>query len=134
MGYSVAIVVDSDAGKYLAELAGRLHVWARGSARNRKVAHNYWASNPGHSLEHGITTFDSDDSVSAEDALFGILPTVDEHHGEVSHDPPWDTIEVFGAAPTPTVRAALSEYGVREFVVTPSGFVCQRKVKCTRAP
>jgi hypothetical protein len=126
--YTVAIVVDPDARGYVVELAARFHVWARGTKANLRVAQDCWSSNPDHSLERGITTFDSDVSQQPEEALISILPTVDEHHGEHSHDPPWDSIEVFGTTATAKVRATLSEYGVTEFFVTPTGFVCRRSV------
>ena len=42
----------------------------------------------------------------------GILSTVDLHHGERAHDPPYSAIEVYGAAPSMTLRAAFASVGL----------------------
>jgi hypothetical protein len=124
--YAVAIVVGRDAGAYLATLAARLHVWVCGTEANRRVAQARFASRPGSSLESGMTTFLVGDTDSAEEMVLGILYMVDLHHGEYSHNPPWDTVEVYGAPATPAVRAAFAEYDVMEFATAANGFVCRR--------
>lgn len=65
----------------------------------------------------GITLFNGG-GLSAEAELIEIFRTIEEHHGEYSHTPALSDIEVFGAHPTPEVRAELSAYGFDD--VSPS--------------
>jgi hypothetical protein len=129
MGYSVAIVVDRHFGDHLLELAERVHVWVCASQDNRRLAEKYWQAAPGASLERGITTFNVTDSQPPEEMFIDILGAVDLHHGEYSHTPPWDTLEVYGTSATSAVRRALAEFGVSEFVGISEGFRCTRPVE-----
>jgi hypothetical protein len=127
MGYSIAIVVERDFGDELVELAKRLHVWVCSTPENRPHVERARGAQPARpSIEHGVTTFNVSDTDSPEEMLVGILDTVDIHHGEYSHSPPWSELEVYGASPTPAVRAALAEFGVRAFSGTKRGFHCSR--------
>lgn len=126
MRYAVAIVVERDFGDELVSLAQRLHVWIWSTPENQRHIERARGSElVGAPLERGVTSFRSD-SASPEDALLGILGTLDLHHGEYSHSPQWDTLEVYGASPSPPVREALAEFGVDTFSVTPRGFRCSR--------
>lgn len=69
-----------------------------------------------------MTLFDAA-GASPEHELISIFGTVEEHHGEHSHDPPLDEIEVLGAEPTPEVWTALSAFGFTEVVPARRGFV-----------
>ena len=126
--YRVAVVVDRTFGQRLTSLARRLHVWICATAENRLAAESSWANQPTYSLESGVTTFDVRDSDSAETMLINVLPEVDLHHGEYSHVPPWQALEVYGVAVTASIRDGLARYGVSEFVDTPDGFVCRREL------
>jgi hypothetical protein len=64
--------------------------------------------------------------VTAEEELIDIFATVYEHHGEYSHEPPLDEVEVLGAAPTADVLATLNSYGFPHVVVSRNGFVALR--------
>jgi hypothetical protein len=83
-------------------------------------------AHPTYSLENGITTFTVGEQDSAESMLLQVLPEVDLHHGVYSHVPPWDTLEIYGAAVTPAVREALDELGIIQYIPTPYGFACSR--------
>ena len=122
----MAIVVNPDFAGALAKLAARLHVWICATAANRQAAEVYRQNHPNHSLETGVTVFSVGDQASAEDRLLEVLSDVDLHHGQDSHDPPWDRLEIYGVAPTPGIRAALAAYDVTDFAPTPDGFTCQR--------
>ena len=126
MGHSVAIVVDTDFGKSLASIAQRVHVWLCRSPSNTAAAEAYRSADPEQSLERGVTTFSVQEHETPEDMLLSVLGDVDLHHGEHSHPPPWDTLEIFGVGPTASVRAALADYGVNAFDTTPYGFKCSR--------
>src|SRR5262245_21403814 len=118
----VAVVVDQNFGDQLAALSQRLHVWACSSSRNREVAEQVWAGPPTHSLSRGITTFEYDPADSPADIVLGVLDEVELHHGEVSHDPEWRTLEVYGAALTPSLKTALRKLGVTRFESVEQGF------------
>ena len=123
--YRVAIVVDP-AFSELAALAGRMPVWVCTSTVNREAAEAIWATHTERPVESGVTTFKYDANDSPEQILLGIVATVDLHHGEYSHDPPWTVLEVFGASPTDEVAAALREYGVQRVERTTQGFTASR--------
>jgi hypothetical protein len=126
MTYRVAIVVERDFGKDLVPLARRVHVWACYTTENRLYVDEARRALPNPSIEHGVTTFNVRPDESSEEMLLGILETVDLHHGEHSHSPPWSTLEVYGALATHRVRAALAEFGVDSFSPTDKGFHCSR--------
>jgi len=127
MGYAVAIVVERDFGDELTSLAQRLPVWVWSTPENqRHIERARSVKSVGSPLERGITSFKALDSASPEEVLLGVIRTVDLHHGEYSHSPFWDTLEVYGASPSPPVREALAAYGVDTFSVTARGFLCSR--------
>jgi hypothetical protein len=104
-----------------------MHVWACDSPENRLVANRAWASAQRVSLEHGITLFKYSESDSSDQVCLDILETVDLHHGEYSHAPPWSEVEVYGAQLTPTLESALVELGFSKFHQTTDGFVAVRE-------
>ena len=127
MLYCVAIVAHPDF-EPLSLLAARVHVWLAGTSANRARAEAYWRANPQKSLEQGVTTFEVRPSDSPEEIVLGALGVVDLHHGEQSHTPPWGALEIYGAAPTPGLRKALTGFGVTHVHPIPGGF------RATRAP
>jgi hypothetical protein len=103
-----------------------MHVWVLRSPANEEVVQRLWAEVDGESsLESGATLFGS----AAEepgDACEAILATIEEHHGEWSHDPPLDVLEVFGIAATPAIRDELTALGFVDVQPRPGGFVTSR--------
>ena len=127
MSYGVAIVVDPDYGQGLSTLAARLHVWICATPANERAADSYRRDHPDYSLETGVTTFKVSEGESPEDSFLRILGDVDLHHGEYSHEPAWDSLEVYGVLPTPPIRAALAEYEVTDIAPFLGGFTCRRR-------
>ena len=113
--YRVAIVVDREFGSQLAEFAQRLHVWICDSPTNRPAVEAVWRSRGDrtYDIESGASIFNCASETPLEDALINILGTVDEHHGEYSHDPPWSVIEVIGCGATARVRKAFADLGAQ---------------------
>jgi hypothetical protein len=120
--HRVAIVVDPAFGGQLAALAARVHVWIADTAVNRPAAERVWAAGTPPDLGAGVTTFKVDSTRSPDDWCAAIVGTVQEHHGEFSHDPAVSELEVYGTPPTGAVRAAFAEYGFDEIEITPGGF------------
>jgi len=121
MSYSVAIVAHPDF-EPLTPLAERVHVWLAETSANRARAEAYWRAHPEKSIEQGVTTFKIGAADNAEQIVMRALGPVDLHHGEHSHAPPWDTLEIYGASPTPTLRKALTDFGISDVHSIPGGF------------
>jgi hypothetical protein len=124
-GHRVAIVVGSGFAADVRRIARDCHVWALRTPEYERVADDDWRTSSGHSLERGVTLFGGDEA-SPEAVLTSIFGTVHEHHGEHSHDPPLDEVEVLGAQPTDEVRAELSAFGFVEIAPSARGFVVSR--------
>ena len=126
--YRVAIVVDRHFGPRLAELAKRLHVWVCDSPGNRPAVEAIWRDRGEgkYNIDSGVTILDCAPDEAVEDALANIIGTVDEHHGQYSHDPPWSVIEVIGCGPSPRVRTAFAEYGAEVTDLKPDRFEARR--------
>jgi hypothetical protein len=123
---SVGIVVDHEFGDRVAPLSRRLHVWVCDSPANHAAAMSVWQEQPSNAATSGVTTFDFRAGDSPEEIFLKIIGTVDLHHGEWSHEPPWSVLEVYGVAPTTGIRSALEEYGVTQLTQSPDGFIARR--------
>ncbi|HMQ04197.1 MAG TPA: hypothetical protein PKD26_09805 [Pyrinomonadaceae bacterium] len=121
MSYAVAIVVDANFGSRLFELAKRVDVWVCASSENSAAVRRLWQDNVMTVTEFKVSLEDD-----AEAWLLDVLSDVDLHHGVYSHDPPWDSLEVYGCSASPQVRNALQEYGSGEVVDTVAGFRFKR--------
>jgi hypothetical protein len=73
-----------------------------------------------------VTLFAADEG-GPEHEVVSIFGTVEEHHGEWSHHPHLDEVEVLGAEPTPDVRAELSGFGFTDIAPSGRGFIASRK-------
>jgi len=125
MSYVVAIVAHPDF-EPLTPLTERVHVWLAETSANRTRAQAYWRVHPQKSIEQGITTFKVGASDTAEQMVISALGPVDLHHGEHAHAPPWDALEIYGAAPTPSLRKALTDFGINDVDPIPGGFRASR--------
>ncbi len=124
--YIVAVVLETEFGDRLCELAARMPVWIVDTPVNRSAAEQHWAGHPMSTHLDGVTTFTVDLAGTAEAWLVGILADVDLHHGYYSHDPAYSAIEIYGASLTPEVREALAEYGLMAFAERSGGFVATK--------
>jgi hypothetical protein len=109
--YRVAVVVDPEFGERLASLAERMHVWVADTPANRIVAERIWAATAAPSIERGVTTFRINRSEPSDAWAANILPDVELHHGEYSHKPAVDTLEIHGATLSARLRLALGAAG-----------------------
>jgi hypothetical protein len=124
--YGVALVVDLDFAEKLPVLAERIHVWICSSPENRASAERIWAKDSELKERCGVTTFKYSEDNSPEQIILDILPIVDMHHNEYSHEPTWKFLEVYGASITPDIESTLKEYGDGVFEVTDYGFIFKR--------
>jgi len=93
IAHGVAIVVDGCFGARLPGLASRLHVWLLDTQGNRVAANGVWrTSNTDPLLETGVTTFRADPESKPDEIVSSMLSTIDLHHGEYGHLPPWSRV------------------------------------------
>lgn len=127
--HRVALVLEVKFGPQLEALAETRHVWAVRSTENESAAHRFWSeerddgSDP---LCSGITLFDPQGATN-EEVCLSILDDIDEHHGEFSHDPALNVLEVYGASLTKRIREEFSSLGFRRFDRSEVGFVAFRE-------
>lgn len=129
--HRVGIVVDPQFGERVLPLARQFHLWVAASDANTPAIRAAWAQEVASdvsddALGDGVTSFETLAAESPEEACLGILETVDAHHCDSSHAPPWSEIEVFGSSLSPRLREAFEEFGAEEFLPTPSGFIARR--------
>lgn len=126
--YRVGLVVDRRFGDRILKLFRHFHLWVVRSPINSPAIAKAWAaSGPSDDqLEQGVTSFLAGETETPHQMCERIAETIDEHHGEFAHDPPWSEIEVFGAFLTERLREVFRELGATSFVPTEHGFVARR--------
>jgi hypothetical protein len=124
---TVAIVVDPDFGDRLEELAARMPVWVAQTEGNSVAIERLF----GRIRREGgasLTSFVVDPEASREAWCASVLETVDEHHGPLSQDPPYQGIEVIGIPLSAALRASCEELAFHGFRDTACGFTARRPV------
>jgi len=129
--HKVAVVVDRQFSKdLLNDIARSMHVWLVVSSANLKNSDDFYREYVSESddlLLDGITTFESDEKLSAEDVLDSILDEVDEHHNKYSHTPGWNEVHVYGVCLSKTLRAIFNEFGFSIFEeLNSTSFIAKR--------
>jgi hypothetical protein len=117
----VAVVVETDAGARLAELAARVPVWAADTPANRAATEALRAAAQQGGGPADITLFRVDAERLPDEWVVEVLGPLAEHHGERAHDLPLAALELYGVLVMDPLRAALSEHGFD--VVTSDGDV-----------
>ena len=131
MTHVVAIVVDPQFGDRLGELLNRMPVWIADTHTNRAAAARARASRsqPGHDISHtaigALTTFTINPDARPDSWCLGVLDTVAGHHDRYSHSPGYSALEIYGAAPTQELLAALAEYRLTDIAAFPGGFLAR---------
>ena len=93
--HEVFLIVDPSFSGDLWSLSRNAHVWIINSQSNDAAAHAVWSGETvGHSPAAGVTTFRG--SSDPSETLYGLLGTIDEHHGQHAAVRPWDKIHVVG--------------------------------------
>ncbi len=123
--YRVIVVMDPSYGERLVELAQHAHVWAIQSPENEEAQRSFLASKPpgwnwSERVDSGLTI------IRSKSLDLDVLESIILHHGEYSHDPPVDALEVIGCALDEHVGAAFVEQGFPILVARPEGFLALR--------
>lgn len=98
---TVALIVDPSFGAQLEAVAARCHIWVVDTPANRPVVEKIWNAQKGQEESLMTTIFSADLEAPPEQVALDHLYMVDLHHGEYSQNPPWNTLEVYGAGPSP---------------------------------
>ena len=110
--YSVILVVDRAFGAYLQELPKGIPIWMVDTEINAPVIQKYWKEkNKDYFV--GLTSFRDKPEFTPDALAASMIETIDLHHGEDAHDPPFSQLTVIGALPTVLLREALEDFGFR---------------------
>ena len=120
--YTVGIVVDTEFGNRIEQLAREMPVWVVDTPVNRAAAEQFHREGSSPTHRDGVTTFKVDVSGTPNDWCRDILQAVDLHHGELSHDPPYGSVMVIGTDLSAELRMVFERYGFKEFSVEDEGF------------
>jgi hypothetical protein len=126
--YRVYVVVDTHYGERLRDLSADEPIWIIDSEENHSVIQTLWNERKGSSHLDGITSFKYDSKGNPEDWFVNELATIDLHHGEFSHDPPYSVLEVIGVAWSDKIEKALRGYGFIKYEQTTKGFTARREI------
>ena len=74
----------------------------------------------------GLTSFIVDANATPEDWLISEIATIDLHHGEYSHKPPWSIITVIGVHWTKRIQEELEQFGFIGHEDTSEGFIARK--------
>jgi hypothetical protein len=124
--HRVTVVVDPEFGTRLRDLLTEEAVWVVDSSTNAPVIHAIWHEQKT-TTSTEVTSFKFDTDASPEDWLIYELSTIELHHGEYSHDPPWSVLNVVGVPWSDRIAGELAELGFTQHVDTPLGFEARIK-------
>ncbi len=125
--YRVHVVVDPLYGEKLGRFPSDEPIWIVDTEVNRPVVERLRRERKICNNLEGITSFKTSTDKSREDIFLEELATIDLHHGEYSHDPPYSVLNVIGAACSGTLKEALKEYGFTEYERTAEGFMTWKR-------
>ena len=120
------MIVDSRFGDRLREIPAGVPVWIVDSAVNRVAYEIVGKERKPENHLVGLSSFKVDQKVSPEDWLVSEIETLDLHHGEMSHDPPWSVIKVIGIRWTKRIQEKLTQFGFEDHEDTAEGFVARK--------
>jgi hypothetical protein len=120
----VVLVVDPAYGDRLWEIAARHDAWVVPGDSNKAVVEEMWAAKTaGDDMIASVTIWSVPMPAVTEEDWVGMLDTIEVHHGDLSSEPPMDTLSVYGAAVTPAITAALRECEYTSVKATKFGFL-----------
>lgn len=129
--YRVHVVVDPHYGALILDLPVDEPAWIVDSPNNRYFIKK--AVEVHRDIEHwaGITSFKFVDREKPDDRFINILWSVDLHHGEYSHDPPYSILNVIGVEWSEKIHEELGTFKFESHEATPQGFVATRTIEKT---
>ena len=131
----VVVVLDPNYGSRLSTFAGVAPVWVVATAVNKAFCQETWKAQPNrdHRENGALTSFNVENPDDRAANLLNILPTIEEHHGEIRDGSfclsAGFVLEVVGLPPSRPVTDSLREYGLASATETSEGFqmICSRE-------
>jgi hypothetical protein len=129
---NVIVIVDPNYGDRIETAAQTAPVWAISSFVNKAACQRIWAAH--RTLDHretgAVTCYEITDQADRLGNLLAVLPTLEEHHGEIRDDqfsfPNGFVLEVLGLSLNETVTSALKKLGFSAFVELAAGFIASK--------
>ncbi len=125
---NLIVVLDPDYEVHLESAAQSAPVWLVASAQNKVACKRFWAAHPttDHREKGAVTCYDVTDTQDRFTNLLNILPTLEEHHGELRDNrvafPKGFILRVIGLTLANNVIQALQESGFSSLVPAEDGF------------
>jgi hypothetical protein len=101
-----------------------------GTPENLAIVQRIWDKLPegsSYDIESGVTSFHETLGSGPLEWCLNVLRTIDQHHGEFSHDPPYSVLEVYGLFFSEPLRTSFCEHGFTSFEATPEGFIARKE-------
>ena len=124
--YRVHVIVDPQFGNRLRTVTAGEPIWIVDTDINRLAYEAVGRERKPESHLVGMSSFKVDPEASPEDWLLSEIKTIDLHHGEMSHEPPWSVINVIGTRWTKRIQEELTRFGFEEHEDTTEGFVASK--------
>jgi hypothetical protein len=125
--YRIHVIVDASSGERIRDLPIEEPRWVVESADNLPIVQALWRERKTTNHLEGITSFKVDSKATPEDWLVSELSSIELHHGEFSHNPPWSVLNVIGVRWSERISSELGQFGFTEHVDTAIGFEAKRK-------
>lgn len=123
MKTEIALVLDTDFATELKRLALQMPVWIVKSPINSVVVKELRLQSDNYQL----TEFFSEQFESKANSFHKIIYTLDEHHNELSQEPPYNTLLVYGLDLDTIDENELKELGFFQFQKTAYGFIARKE-------
>lgn len=129
---NLIVVVDPNYGDLLETAAQIAPVWVVDTQVNKAACNRLWSAHRSgdHRDTGAITCFEVGDTQDRSANLLNLVPTLEEHHGEIHDDrflfPKGFVLEVIGLTPSASMIKALMESGFSSFIEKSDGFQARK--------
>lgn len=118
----VALIVDSLPVADIYALAAEMPVWLLETLVSGQALEDLRAKAP-----YAVTTFRGRPEETGADAVNRILDELDEHHNEVSQEPPYRALQVFGVDLSDVHAGSFRDLGFVRFEPKTRGFTAYKE-------
>ena len=125
---NLVVIVNPNYGDRIETAVHIAPVWAVATLVNKTACKRIWTEHEpvDHRRRGAVTYYDVTDAEDRLGNLLNVLPTLEEHHGEIRDDhfsfPNGFVLGVLGLTPAETVTSALKEFGFSSFIEIADGF------------
>ena len=122
MDIKVALVFETDFSKELSKLASQISVWIVKSPINTPIVKELRLQDSRYNLTEFLVL-----PLEPKPNLFHrIIYSLDEHHNQLSQDPPYNTLLVYGLGLESVDQNVLKELGFCQSTKTEYGFMAKK--------